>query len=126
RDIRIGVLMRRRVRISRDEINRVTDGRSGWGDRTMSGLRDSRVRGFGGSRVGRITAAGLASLALALAGPGVIVQGGQGTSSAMVPTATIKLFDGASLANFDTWLVDHHDTDPAKVFTGVGQIEGQP
>ena len=74
-------------------------------------------------RVRRIAAAGLAVLALALAGPGVT---GQGTSPAISPTTTIKLFDGTSLANFDTWLVDHHDTDPEKVFTVVDQIDGAP
>ena len=33
---------------------------------------------------------------------------------------------GTSLANFDPWLVDHHDTDPEKVFTVVDQIDGAP
>ncbi len=28
--------------------------------------------------------------------------------AAIKPTEVIKLFDGKSLANFDTWLVDHH------------------
>ena len=74
-------------------------------------------------RVRRIAAAGLAVLALTLAGPGVT---GQGTSAAVSPTTTIKLFDGTSLANFDPWLVDHHDTDPEKVFTVVDQIDGAP
>src|SRR4029453_16479412 len=74
-------------------------------------------------RVRRTTATALAALALLLAGPGVT---GQETSSAIAPTTTIKLFDGASLANFDPWLVDHHDQDPEKVFTVVDQIDGAP
>jgi hypothetical protein len=71
------------------------------------------------SHVRRIAAAALAVLALALGGRGV---SGQDTSSAIAPTTTIKLFDGTSLANFDTWLVDHHEKDPEKVFTVVDLI----
>src|SRR5918996_3309103 len=75
------------------------------------------------SRVRRITAAGLCPPPLALAGPGLT---GQESSTAVRPTTTIKLFDGTSLANFDSWLVDHHDADPEKVFTVVDQIDGAP
>jgi hypothetical protein len=74
-------------------------------------------------RIRRLAAGGLAVLALALAGP---IATGQGTSSAISPTTTIKLFDGTSLANFDTWLVDHHEKDPEKVFTVVDQVDGAP
>jgi hypothetical protein len=45
---------------------------------------------------------------------------------AITPTAVIKLFDGTSLANFDPWLVDHHDADPERVFSVVDQIDGAP
>jgi len=48
------------------------------------------------------------------------------SSGAIIPTATIRLFDGQSLGNFDTWLVDHHDTDPQCVFTVVDQVDGAP
>ena len=75
------------------------------------------------SRVRRIIGASLGVVALALASVGVV---GQGPSSAVAPTTTIKLFDGTSLANFDTWLVDHHEKDPEKVFTVVDQIDGAP
>jgi hypothetical protein len=44
----------------------------------------------------------------------------------VTPTAPIKLFDGQSLSNFDTWLVDHHEADPERVFTVVDQIDGAP
>ena len=44
----------------------------------------------------------------------------------VTPTSTIKLFDGKSLANFDTWLVDFHEADPERVFTVVDQIDGAP
>jgi hypothetical protein len=47
-------------------------------------------------------------------------------ASAITPSAVIKLFDGRSLANFDTWLVNHHDADPERVFTVVDQIDGAP
>ncbi len=44
----------------------------------------------------------------------------------IAPTSVIKLFDGKSLANFDTWLVDHHESDPERVFSVVDQIDGAP
>jgi hypothetical protein len=46
--------------------------------------------------------------------------------SAIKPSSVIKLFDGTSLANFETWLVDHHSSDPERVFTVVDQIDGAP
>jgi hypothetical protein len=71
----------------------------------------------------RITVTAVAALALALAGPRAT---GQESSSAIRPTAPIKLFDGTSIASFETWLVDHHEADPEKVFTVVDQIDGAP
>jgi hypothetical protein len=50
----------------------------------------------------------------------------QDTAKAVTPSAVIKLFDGASLANFDPWLVDHHENDPERVFSVVDQIDGAP
>ncbi len=50
----------------------------------------------------------------------------QAPSSAIAPSTAIKLFDGKSLANFDTWLVDHHEADPERVFSVVDQIDGAP
>ena len=50
----------------------------------------------------------------------------QQSSTAIIPTTTIKLFDGTSLANFDPWLVDHHEADPERVYTVVDQIDGAP
>ena len=44
----------------------------------------------------------------------------------VTPTSAIKLFDGKSLENFDTWLVDHHESDPERVFSVVDQIDGAP
>ena len=46
--------------------------------------------------------------------------------SAVTPTTTIKLFDGTSLSNFGTWLVDHHTSDPERVYSVVDQIDGAP
>ena len=50
----------------------------------------------------------------------------QTASDPVTPTSVIKLFDGKSLANFDTWLVDHHESDPERVFSVVDQIDGAP
>jgi len=50
----------------------------------------------------------------------------QGPPAPIAPSATVKLFDGSSLANFETWLVDHHSTDPQRVFSVVDQIDGAP
>jgi hypothetical protein len=41
------------------------------------------------------------------------------------PNGVIRLFDGRTLANFETWLVDHHGEDPAGVFSVV-PIDGEP
>jgi hypothetical protein len=50
----------------------------------------------------------------------------QAPAAAIKPASVIKLFDGASLANFETWLVDHHSSDPERVFSVVDQIDGAP
>ena len=50
----------------------------------------------------------------------------QGPSTAIKPTEVIRLFDGKSLASFEPWLVDHHSSDPERVFTVVDQIDGAP
>ena len=42
------------------------------------------------------------------------------------PTAAIALFNGRDLSGFDTWLVDHHQQDPDRVFSVVDQIDGAP
>src|SRR4051794_23063858 len=42
------------------------------------------------------------------------------------PRAPIALFNGHDLSGFDTWLVDHHDQDPDRVFSVVDQIDGAP
>ena len=73
-------------------------------------------------RVGTIPA-GLIALVVATAS---VLLPAQTSSSAITPSSVIKLFDGKSLANFDTWLVDHHETDPERVFTVVDQIDGAP
>jgi len=62
----------------------------------------------------------IALMAFALALPA------QGPSPAIRPSASIKLFDGKSLANFDTWLIDDHEADPERVFSVVDQIDGAP
>lgn len=62
----------------------------------------------------------IAPLCLALAGLAAAQE------AAVRPTQTIHLFDGLSLAPFDTWLVDHHHIDPNRVFTVVEAIDGAP
>lgn len=42
------------------------------------------------------------------------------------PAAPVALFDGTSLASFETWLVDTHRDDPLRVFSVVDQIDGAP
>lgn len=44
----------------------------------------------------------------------------------VTPTQTIHLFDGTTMSNFTTWLVDDHRDDPRLVFTVVDQIDGAP
>ncbi|MGH9158441.1 MAG: 3-keto-disaccharide hydrolase [Vicinamibacteraceae bacterium] len=51
---------------------------------------------------------------------------GQQPSQAITPTTTTKLFDGRSLAHFDTWLVDEHTADPLGVFSVVDEVDGAP
>jgi hypothetical protein len=50
----------------------------------------------------------------------------QAAPAAITPSSVVKLFDGKSLDNFQTWLVDHHETDPQRVFSVVDQIDGAP
>ena len=38
----------------------------------------------------------------------------------------MTLFNGRDLSGFDTWLVDHHDRDPDRVFSVVEQVDGAP
>ena len=71
----------------------------------------------------RTPLAGLIALIVATAS---VLLAAQTPSSAITPSSVIKLFDGKSLANFDTWLVDHHETDPERVFSVVDQIDGAP
>jgi hypothetical protein len=76
-------------------------------------MRGSRVRI---AIVGFVVTAGLSAVLAARQAP----------AAAIAPTTTIKLFDGRSLANFETWLVDHHEADPERVFSVVDQIDGAP
>ena len=50
----------------------------------------------------------------------------QSEPAAIRPDQPIRLFDGKSLDNFTTWLVDHHESDPNHVYTVVDQIDGAP
>src|SRR6266545_2448228 len=49
-----------------------------------------------------------------------------GQSGAIKPISVIRLFDGKSLDNFETWQQDNHEKDPDKVFSVVDQIDGAP
>jgi hypothetical protein len=72
----------------------------------------------------RVTFAGaLAGLALYASPPAARAQG---ATAAIKPQSVISLFDGTSLAHFDSWLVDHHSEDPERVFSVVDQIDGAP
>ena len=52
-----------------------------------------------------------------IAAVAVLPARAQEAPAAIKPTEVVKLFDGKSLANFETWLVDHHSSDPERVFT---------
>lgn len=55
---------------------------------------------------------------------GVTFPGSQ--SPIIIPTETIKLFNGKDLTNFYTWLVDKHFDDPERVFSVVDNVDGAP
>jgi hypothetical protein len=71
-------------------------------------------------------------LALALAGVltcqtvAVAANRPDAEPAAIAPTKPIVLFNGKDLTNFYTWLVDHKDNDPNRVFTVVEQVDGAP
>jgi hypothetical protein len=46
--------------------------------------------------------------------------------TAIRPDKVIHLFDGKTLDNFYTWVVDSHREDPLRVFTVVDQVDGAP
>ena len=50
---------------------------------------------------------------------------GHGGGVVQSPQGVVRLFNGRTLANFDTWLVDDHTEDPEGVFS-VQQIDGAP
>ena len=72
----------------------------------------------------RLMLAGVASLTAIVAVQAL--PAGQAAPGAITPSSVIKLFDGKSLENFQTWLVDHHESDPQRVFSVVDQIDGAP
>lgn len=53
-------------------------------------------------------------------------QAAPNAPAAIRPEQTIHLFDGKSLDQFDTWLVDDHGKDPLRVFSVVDQVDGAP
>jgi hypothetical protein len=56
----------------------------------------------------------------------IALPGGAAAQTAIAPEKTIPLFDGRSLDNFYTWLVDSHREDPLRVITVVDQVDGAP
>ena len=56
----------------------------------------------------------------------LFVAGRALAQSAITPDKVIPLFNGKDLSPFVTWLVDHHHTDPDRVFTVVDQVDGAP
>jgi len=51
---------------------------------------------------------------------------GASAQTAIRPDKVIHLFDGKTLDNFYTWVVDSHREDPLRVFTVVDQVDGAP
>ncbi len=70
-------------------------------------------------------AIGATAMAAAIIMTSVVAAAAQ-DSPAISPSGVVRLFDGHSLANFDTWQVDQHDADPERVFSVVDQIDGAP
>jgi hypothetical protein len=70
-----------------------------------------------------LAAAGLLLTASVRSTPAISAQP---SSSAITPSGQMKLFDGKSLENFETWLVDDHRSDPRCVYTVVDQVDGAP
>jgi hypothetical protein len=56
----------------------------------------------------------------------IVVPGGAAAQTAITPGKVVPLFDGKSLDNFYTWLVDSHREDPLRVITVVDQVDGAP
>ena len=56
----------------------------------------------------------------------IVLPGGAAAQTAIAPEMVIQLFDGKSLDNFYTWLVDSHREDPLRVITVVDQVDGAP
>jgi hypothetical protein len=56
----------------------------------------------------------------------IVLPGGAAAQTAITPEKVIPLFDGKSLDNFYTWLVDSHREDPLRVITVVDQVDGAP
>lgn len=63
----------------------------------------------------------LAGLLTVFLFPGIVYS-----SDPIVPVETIRLFDGKSLDQFYTWLINFHKEDPFRVFSVVDQIDGAP
>jgi len=56
----------------------------------------------------------------------IVLPGGAAAQTAIAPEMVIQIFDGKSLDNFYTWLVDSHREDPLRVITVVDQVDGAP
>jgi len=56
----------------------------------------------------------------------LVPPAGAAAQTAIQPDKVIQLFDGKSLDNFYTWLVDSHREDPLRVITVVDQVDGAP
>ena len=56
----------------------------------------------------------------------IVLPGGAAAQTAITPEKAMPLFDGKSLDNFYTWLVDSHREDPLRVITVVDQVDGAP
>lgn len=75
------------------------------------------------SRPARLHLLFIATFGLLFAGMGLVRADDE---EVIVPKETIHLFDGRTLTNFYTWLVDFKRTDPERVFSVVDQIDGAP
>jgi hypothetical protein len=77
-----------------------------------------------GNPVSSLRLCAIALVALGACSPTAPTQA-QANLPVVTPSTLIKLFDGKSMANFDTWLVNQHETDPNGVFSVVS-VDGAP
>jgi len=89
--------------------------------RTLSSHGNAEASCGKASPYTRVLPCALLLLALPLVHPAAAQPQG-----AVRPESTIHLFDGKTLDQFETWLVESHGQDPLRVFSVVDHVDGAP